>query len=37
MAVLLQKLGQPTSLHRSRNLARLEKALHELGAHHPRY
>ncbi len=31
MAVLLQKLGQPSSLYRSRNLARLEKALHELG------
>ena len=31
MAVLLHKLGQPSSLHRSRNLACLEKALHELG------
>jgi type II secretory pathway predicted ATPase ExeA len=31
MAVLLRKLGQPSSLHRSRNLASLEKALHELG------
>jgi type II secretory pathway predicted ATPase ExeA len=31
MAVLLHKLGQPASLHRSRNLACLEKALHELG------
>jgi type II secretory pathway predicted ATPase ExeA len=31
MAVLLHKLGQPASLHRSRNLAHLEKALHELG------
>ena len=31
MAVLLHKLGQPSSLLRSRNLAFLEKALHELG------
>ena len=31
MAVLLRKLGQPSSLHRSRNLASLEKALYELG------
>lgn len=31
MAVLLHKLGQPSSLHRSRNLASLEKALHDLG------
>jgi type II secretory pathway predicted ATPase ExeA len=31
MAVLLHKLGQPASLHRSRNLASLEKALHDLG------
>ncbi len=31
MAVLLHKLGRPSSLHRSRNLASLEKAIHELG------
>ena len=31
MAVLLNKLGQPASLHRNRNLAALEKALTELG------
>lgn len=31
LAVLLHKLGQPTSLHRSHNLAALEKALRELG------
>ena len=31
MAVLLHKLGQPACLYRSRNLACLEKALHELG------
>lgn len=30
-AVLLRKLGQSTSLHRSRNLERLENALKELG------
>jgi hypothetical protein len=29
--VLLRKLGQPASLIRSRNLARLEDALKELG------
>jgi hypothetical protein len=31
LAVLLRKLGQPASLIRSRNLARLEDALKELG------
>jgi general secretion pathway protein A len=31
LAVLLHKLGQPTSLHRSHNLAAMEKALRELG------
>jgi type II secretory pathway predicted ATPase ExeA len=31
MAVLLHKLGQPACLYRNRNLACLEKALHELG------
>jgi type II secretory pathway predicted ATPase ExeA len=31
MAVLLHKLGQPTTLYRSHNLANLEKALQELG------
>jgi type II secretory pathway predicted ATPase ExeA len=31
LAVLLRKLGQPASLFRSRNLARLEDALKELG------
>jgi type II secretory pathway predicted ATPase ExeA len=31
LAVLLHKLGQPTSLFRSRNLARLEDALKEIG------
>lgn len=31
MAVLLHKLGQPATLYRSQNLARLEKAWQELG------
>ena len=31
LAVLLHKLGQPTSLHRSHNLTAMEKALRELG------
>ena len=31
MAVLLQKLGQPSTLFRSRNLAAFEKALQEMG------
>jgi general secretion pathway protein A len=31
LAVLLHKLGQPSSLHRSRNLAAMEKALRDLG------
>src|ERR1035438_4990763 len=31
LAVLLHKLGQPTSLHRSHNLAAMEKARRELG------
>jgi type II secretory pathway predicted ATPase ExeA len=31
LAVLLHKLGQPATLHRSHNLAALEKALRELG------
>lgn len=31
LTVLLHKLGQPTSLHRSHNLSAMEKALRELG------